>query len=520
MSVQVKGAEQCGPEGKIMRRYACLEVRVTCSSCGGSIPVNGPCIELNCPACFETMPVSTDILGGFLNDLEEEYEGITKGQGRGGTVISGSGTYKYGYWRLPPRCSTCEKPLELEELGTGTTISCGGCEAKYHLFPAPAWLRKEVPSAVACVTPGPQPGPEGEQVMEIDESSPRLIVMSCPQCGGALSVSTSSERIMNCGYCSTDVYVPDEVWTRLHPVHKSLEWFVILDGKNIHQIRAERRRRDEREEKEFLRGWKLRNAPKRSRRKLRWLKNLFGVVLAILSVTALIGILDSGSIDGAVDAWATVVPLLIFPAAVLIPIWLVFKSVFSSRIGRGRASRQALADLAAKHSWKHEGAEYRSTPGYVDAKYRGRDIEIHPYDDYAIEVDMKESAFYLKTEPPGYPGDDLMRFRSGDGELDELFPIRYARSDLAERIETSPEEARKALAPLYWFLERWGGKIGRMQLNWSIGVHLAPGHVDFMDTGRYLLPEDMEPLLEDMMVLAGGLEAVASGRDPELPSPD
>jgi hypothetical protein len=38
-----------------------------------------------------------------------------------------------------------------------------------------------------------------------------------------------------------------------------------------------------------------------------------------------------------------------------------------------------------------------------------------------------------------------------------------------------------------------------------------------MNSGnRYLLPEDMEPLLEDMIILAAGLDAIASGREPEL----
>ncbi len=502
-----------------MPRYACLEVRVACSSCGQSIPVNGPCIELTCPACLSDMKISGDIIGGFLNDFEEEFKGLERGQGRGGTVMSGSGTYRYGYWRLPPRCSGCEKPLELRDPGRESTLNCPGCGAVYHQLPAPEWLRREVPSAVACVAPGPPAGPDGEQAMEVDHKSPRPIVMSCPQCGGALSVSASSDRIMNCGYCSTEVFVPDEVWTRLHPVRTSLEWFVALDGSNIHQIRAERRRRDERDEEEFLRGWKLRNAPKRVRGKTRLLLPLVAVLLMVFTVAGVIGVLDSGGLDGAVDAWTKVAPLLVVPAVIFIPAWLVFKPMFSSRLGRGRESRKALANLAANHYWKHEGAEYRSTQGSVSASYRGRDVEIHPDDDYAIEVEVRESALYLKTEPPGYPGDGLARFRTGDEGFDELFPIRYARPDLADRIDTSVEEARETLAPVYWFLERWGTRLGRMKVDWSTAaVHIAPGHVDYMDTGsRYLPPEDLEPLLEDIIVLAAGMDAVASGREPELP---
>lgn len=155
----------------------------------------------------------------------------------------------------------------------------------------------------------------------------------------------------------------------------------------------------------------------------------------------------------------------------------------------------------------------------MDAKYRGRDIEIHPDDDYALEVEIHDSGFYLKTEPPGYPGEEVRRFVSGDRKFDELFPIRYARPDLADRIESSADAAREVLAPVYWFIGRWGGRLGRMKVDWSgVAVHIAPGHRDILDSGRrYVLPEDLEPLLEDTVNLASGMDAVASGREPRLP---
>jgi hypothetical protein len=502
-----------------MARYVCLEVRVACSSCGQSIPVNGPYIKVTCPACFNEMPVSRDILGGFLNDFETEYEGISKGQGQGGTVMSGSGTYKYGYWRLPPRCSECKTPLDLPKEISAAPISCTGCDARYYGFPAPDWLKGEVPSAVFCVTPEPPPGPDGAEPLKVDESSSTPIVMSCPKCGGALSVSSSSQRIMKCGYCSSEVYVPDEVWTRLHPVHTAEEWFVCLEGKNIHQLRAERRRRDEEEEKEFLAGWKVRNAPKKAAKSIRNFMPLIFAVLAVATVVTVTGALSSKGSGGIGKAWSSVGPFLIVPLVIGIPVWLALRSAFSSKMGKRKESKNALAELAASHSWKHEGAEYGSSQGYVDTKYRGRDIEINPDDDYAIEVELNESIFYLKTAPPGYPGDEVQRFSSADPDFNELFPIRYARPDFAGRIEGSEEESERILAPISWFLRRWGAKLGRMSVDWStVGVHLAPGHVDIMDTGgRYIEPEDLEPLLEDMLVLATGLDAVASGREPELP---
>lgn len=499
-------------------RYACLEIRTSCGSCGQSVPVNGPYRKVTCPACFHDVVIDGDIIAGFLNDFEEECQSLARGQGQGGTLMSGSGTFKYGYWSLPPRCSGCKKVLELPGDELESDITCPECGRLYHAFPAPSWLVEQVPSAALCVTSGPVPGHEGEEVLEVDESSSRPVVMSCPKCAGALSVSSSSERIMECGYCSSEVYVPDEVWKRLHPVRTAEEWFVGFQGKNIHELRLERRRSDEEEEKEFLRGWKIRNAPRKARRSARTFMPMILVILALAVVITIIGSITSEGKGGIGETWSAVGPFLIVPLAIGVPVWFALRSAFSSKIGKGRISKNGLAELAAAHNWKHEGAEYGSSQGYVDAKYRGRDIEIHPDDDYAIEVELNDSIFYLKTEPPGYPGDEVQRFTTGDYIFDERFPIRYARADFARRMESSEEESRKILAPLRWFLQRWGGRIGRMSVDWSsVGVHLTPGHLDIMDTGgRYIKPEDLEPLLEDMMVLASALDAVAAGRDPEL----
>jgi hypothetical protein len=178
--------------------------------------------------------------------------------------------------------------------------------------------------------------------------------------------------------------------------------------------------------------------------------------------------------------------------------------------------KKALAELAAKHAWKHEGAEYKMTQGRIDEKIAGRDVEIDPDDDYAIEVELHDSPFDLKTDPQwSSPRDGLQRFSTGDPRFDNLFPIRYATPELVARMAESPEP----LAPIYWFLDRWEPKIANMKIDWSeVGVHLLPGGLKAdRHSTRYLEPQDVEPLLEDMLVLAKAIDAVAHGRTPELP---
>lgn len=502
-----------------MPRYGCFEIRTTCSSCGSPFPINGPYRRFSCTSCFEDISIPQDRIADFLNDFEEEYEGLTERQGSGGTIMCGSGTFKYSHWRLSPRCSACKTPLTIPEIQGKSILKCSKCSAEYHVFPAPDWLSKKVPSARFIITQQPPPGENGDFGLEIDENSAKPIVMSCPQCAGALSVSARSERIMECGYCNSEVYVPDAVWTRLHPVKKTEEWFVCFEGKNKIQLQVERRAVDLKDEKEELVKWRLKNTPKKAGLKFKSFLRIFWIFLAIVVVSSIILVLSGKNEKDIAILYSQYGPFLVIPLSILIPLWFVFKIVFSSRIGKGKGCKQALAQLAEKHDWKHESAEYKSTLGYIDTKYRGRDIEINPGDEYAMEVEINDSPFYLKTEPPGYPHDGVQRFTTGDSRFDNLFPFRYATPELAERIEKSFDEARVVLAPVYWFLDRWQPKLGRLKIGWSdASVHLSPGHIEVMDSGnRYLLPQDMEPLLEDMIVLAAGIDAIASGKEPELP---
>ena len=71
-----------------MERSACLEVRPACSSCGQSLPGNGPYREVTCTACSSELSVAPDIPGG----LPSGFEGLVQGQDTGGALMSGCGT--------------------------------------------------------------------------------------------------------------------------------------------------------------------------------------------------------------------------------------------------------------------------------------------------------------------------------------------------------------------------------------------------------------------------------------------
>ena len=497
-------------------RFACIRTNTTCDSCGQPVPMNGPCTSFTCSSCNAVKTVPPDVLGGIINDFEDEYDGLSDGQGSGGTLMCGSGTYRYRLLKLPPRCSGCGMLLPPPYPAGSARIGCPGCGRLHHLFPAPDWMKRIVPSAVFCLTGQPAPDDGGVEPPVEQDASQTPVVMSCPKCAGTLSVTTGNERIMKCGYCGSEVYIPDAVWTRLHPVRKSVEWFLGLSGPTRKQIDAQRRLRDLEEERRELGSWKVRATPGRAIRGLAPLMPVLGMVASIGAVLLLLHRIGGTSARIAESA----APVAVIVLVIALPVWIALRTMFTGRFGPSGECRRALGELAAKHGWKHEGAQYRNYTGTISAKYRGRDIGIDPAGEYAIEADLDDSAFYLRSEPPGYPPENLQRFTTSNGSFNDLFPIRYATPEAVERMGSSGQEEGKVLQPFTWFMKRWEGRIGRMLVDWSgVQVHIAPGHVSVMESPRYLLPEDIEPLLDDMVTLAAAIGAVGAGRDPELPGP-
>jgi len=491
-----------------MERYGCFEIRTSCGSCGQPVPVNGPFKEVACGACFEKVVIPPDIIAGFMNDFEEEYEGRADREGSGGTLMSGSGTYKYGQWRLAPRCSSCKKQLVLSD--TPGVISCE-CGLKYNQYGTPEWLTGLVPSLRKCISQEAL-SEDGSSVNPVfDNESLKPVVMSCPQCSGALSISAASERIMACRYCDSEVYVPDAIWTRLHPVKKVQEWFACFEGKTEKQLKTERRLKDKKEEEDSLKGWKAKTSTKRTSKKFRPFLIYTGA-LAGLSIIA-VACVSFATDKGFGESFSTVLPIVVMAAFMGIPLSFVFTAMFSPAPVETKKCREAMAKLATARGWQHSGIETRLAIGSINENYKGRDIEIDPGDDYAIEIEVEDSSIFLKTEPPGYPPEDLQRFTTGDSVFDTLFPFRYAKPGLASRIDNSPDQARTLLAPVFLFLERWGSRLGMLQVDWSsVSVHITPGCYEIMDMGgRYVLADDLEPLFEDMMKLARGIEEL-SGR--------
>jgi uncharacterized integral membrane protein len=238
-----------------MSRYGAFTVRTECARCGQPVPINGPFQVMHCGACQADTPVHDGLWAVLLPRVDDRYhempEGVPERFSRG---IDGL-TYHCSFARSAPRCDKCGVALPLDATpGAERDVFCTSCGDGASVYPAPEWLRTIVPSAQQIYSVDRGGGAEARRGVPLGGvvESPQPIVMPCPQCGGALHLGGDSERVVKCKFCSADVYLPDDLWRRLHPVRTVREWFVRFDGetgaqreqRQIAEREARRRQRE------------------------------------------------------------------------------------------------------------------------------------------------------------------------------------------------------------------------------------------------------------------------------------
>ena len=490
-----------------------------CRSCGLPVPLNGPVRTTTCASCFNAVVTPGEIYIGFFNDFEGVCNGIEDGQGQEGTVLAGGATYTYGFYRMAPRCEGCREALPEVSAGTDGKFACPACGRAHDIYPAPSWITAAVPSAAQCICADREDDGGDKTVSGAEGESARPVAMNCPQCGGGLLVSGASERIMQCRYCQVDVYIPDPVWLRLHPVKTVRKWYMAFEGESPEALNEVRRAEDLKKEKEDLKGRRPGTGSKNPAITFlhRGLKAGAGILFFFLLIAGTLLLLRHSPLEIG-EIFSRILVGIAIAAFAVLTLYSVLHMEIAFRFRGAGKCRRAMISLAEKNKWKYTGIEYKNTMGSITAKIKGREFSLDPDNNHALKVDIESSPFYLSTDPPGFPGDDLVRFTAGVRRFDELFPIRYAERKIAGEMEKMTDRKNLILSSFLWFLDRWEVKLGKMLIDSSgIHIHLLPGYEEsFINPVRYLNPEDIEPLIQDTMVLAAALEAAVMGKKPEL----
>jgi hypothetical protein len=128
------------------------------------------------------------------------------------------------------------QPNEYEEHDVDVKVSAPA-EGEPDSVDAPDWLQKLAP-AVRRLHGTAKDGWVDGEYLELPDA-PGVVTMKCPECDGGLNLTGASRRI-SCDYCRHDLYIPDDLWRRLHPIKKAAHWTIEYEGPNALERRQAR----------------------------------------------------------------------------------------------------------------------------------------------------------------------------------------------------------------------------------------------------------------------------------------
>jgi hypothetical protein len=221
-------------------RICVYKLRMECEECGGAVFLNGPMLEVTCGACLSRLKLDSDTWKSLIEDGDESYEEMGEKRYMTGNMWSGGRKYVYYTKNEQPRCPACKETLDLSKLDPlhDEEVFCPSCGQGAPTFPTPDWLRAELPRArqVFCAK---REGESDDAAPDRDALKP--IMMSCLHCGGALEITSETERVVPCEFCDTDHYLPDDLWRRMHPIKKRTPFFVFFGDADINCSKADPR---------------------------------------------------------------------------------------------------------------------------------------------------------------------------------------------------------------------------------------------------------------------------------------
>ncbi len=208
----------------------CLEIKTECKHCGGSLIINAFIKELLCPSCQKINEFPYEFWKeSILESALNEYKELKEGEGQNSTVMTGEYTFNIMYGIQKPRCGKCKTILDSNKFGeyasTGKT-NCEKCANEISVRKLPENLKGDFPKIDYLIGEDSDIFSSGEGTMETPESL-KPILFSCPSCAGNLKVD-GSDRVVTCNFCNSDIYLPDDLWFRLHPAKVVERWYLVL----------------------------------------------------------------------------------------------------------------------------------------------------------------------------------------------------------------------------------------------------------------------------------------------------
>jgi predicted RNA-binding Zn-ribbon protein involved in translation (DUF1610 family) len=203
-----------------------LMVLRKCSECGSEYPLNGFVERTRCARCGDVQIASPSFWSEHVG--QAVFEANEPRRFYDGSLDDGHGQSRVQAWGVPPFCRKCQCLLEWSAVREAAekaqqqpaNVFCGQCGEPHRVRLRPAWAKAAFGAVTLLL---------GETAHDAAESrAAQPVVFKCPECLAPLKID-GDKRIVRCGQCNCDVYLPDDLWLHFNPAMKRTRWWMFFE---------------------------------------------------------------------------------------------------------------------------------------------------------------------------------------------------------------------------------------------------------------------------------------------------
>jgi hypothetical protein len=214
----------------------CFEAETTCGTCGNPLPINALTGTIVCSHCLKETIFTVKEWKKLTGSLFKEGPTYQENEGTPSTMI-GARTYKILYGRQNPKFLDTKKYMDMDaaikSAGSGMIIN-PETNVAYSIRPVPEEFKELCPNVkfLLCEDFTQLPNYSGPSEVLNQSAKGGLIPFICPSCGGTMQIN-GKERTFKCQFCSTESYIPDDVWQKMHPVKTKQRFYFWFDENSM-----------------------------------------------------------------------------------------------------------------------------------------------------------------------------------------------------------------------------------------------------------------------------------------------
>jgi hypothetical protein len=213
----------------------CFEGDTPCSSCSSPLPMNALVENIVCTQCMTINKFTVDDWKDLLEDMLKTGPTFQENEGQPSSIMGGR-NYKITYGRQNPKFLDSKTYIDMEkaisDLSSGKVIN-PETQVAYSI--------RKLPEKFATACPNVQylvgedftllPNYNGASVLD-NQQKKELVSFTCPNCAGTMQIDGSA-RLLKCQHCSTESYIPDETWQKMHPAKAKTRFYFWYDELSV-----------------------------------------------------------------------------------------------------------------------------------------------------------------------------------------------------------------------------------------------------------------------------------------------